>query len=72
MNEMFMLQGMDPKKFKIAVPEAEMGKQIGNAMSVNVIQRILTEALPAAGLVDKKPTDTWKSDSHIFGIKRTG
>uniref|UniRef100_A0A7S1MC65 DNA (cytosine-5-)-methyltransferase n=1 Tax=Alexandrium catenella TaxID=2925 RepID=A0A7S1MC65_ALECA len=49
--EMLRLQGMDPASFKVAVSEAQLGKQIGNAMSVNVLERLFVRVLPAAGLV---------------------
>jgi DNA (cytosine-5)-methyltransferase 1 len=50
-EEMMRLQGMRPKKFKKAVTERQLGIQIGNAMSVNVLERLFVRALPAAGLV---------------------
>ena len=50
-GEMMRLQGMKPEKFKVAVSQAQLGKQIGNAMSVNVLERLFVCALPAAGLV---------------------
>uniref|UniRef100_A0A7S1MA44 DNA (cytosine-5-)-methyltransferase n=1 Tax=Alexandrium catenella TaxID=2925 RepID=A0A7S1MA44_ALECA len=50
-TEMMRLQGMDPASFKVAVSEAQLGKQIGNAMSVNVLERLFVRVLPAAGLV---------------------
>merc|ERR1719195_846698 len=50
-DEMMRLQGMRPEKFKKAVPERQLGIQIGNAMSVNVLERLFVRALPAAGLV---------------------
>jgi len=50
-NEMMRLQGMRPNKFQKAVSERQLGIQIGNAMSVNVLERLFVRALPAAGLV---------------------
>merc|ERR1740123_229859 len=50
-DEMMRLQGMKPEKFKKAVSETQLGIQIGNAMSVNVLERLFVRALPAAGLV---------------------
>ena len=52
-KEMMRLQGIDPKSFKQVVPDSVMGQQLGNAMSVNVVERILSRALVAAGLVQK-------------------
>ena len=52
-NEMLRLQGICPAEFKVAVSDAHLGQQIGNAMSVNVIERILLRTLLAAGLTRK-------------------
>ena len=52
-REMMRLQGIDPDKFKQVVPDNVMGQQLGNAMSVNVVERILANALKAAGLTHK-------------------
>jgi len=49
-DEMMRLQGMNPASFKKAVSEAQLGKQIGNAMSVNILERLFVRVLPAAGL----------------------
>ena len=48
-HEMLRLQGIDPTQFVAAVPECTLGQQIGNAMSVNVIERILVQVLQVAG-----------------------
>ena len=54
------LQAMNPTKFKVEVSPKDLGEQIGNAMSVNVIERILVRALEAAELVAPKSlTDRW-------------
>lgn len=50
-SEMMRLQGIDPKDLRVAVPETQLGRQIGNAMSVNVLERLFARILPAAGLV---------------------
>merc|ERR1712176_1047188 len=50
-DEMMRLQGIRSGKFAKAVPERQLGIQIGNAMSVNVLERLFVRALPAAGLV---------------------
>lgn len=51
--EMMRLQGMHTPGdgFKIVVCNTEMGRQVGNGMSVNVMERLLARILPAAGLV---------------------
>ena len=42
---------MDPTNFTVAVSDTQLAKQIGNTMSVNVVERLLARILPAAGLV---------------------
>merc|ERR1711957_857686 len=55
--EVMRLMGMDPTKVKVAVTEGALGKQLGNTMSVNVVERIFVRLLPAAGLVRKALID---------------
>mmetsp|Transcript_58013 Transcript_58013/g.175372 ORF Transcript_58013/g.175372 Transcript_58013/m.175372 type:complete len:372 (-) Transcript_58013:35-1150(-) len=58
--EMMRLQGMRPESFQVAVSDAQLGKQIGNAMSVNVLERLFAQLLPAAGLVARGAvSDRW-------------
>ena len=52
-QEMFRLQGMDPTIFKISVSQTSLGQQIGNAMSVNVVERVIQSTLKAVGLLDQ-------------------
>eukprot|EP00440_Ansanella_granifera_P029953 gb/GFBE01032540.1/.p1 GENE.gb/GFBE01032540.1/~~gb/GFBE01032540.1/.p1 ORF type:complete len:381 (+),score=99.65 gb/GFBE01032540.1/:1-1143(+) len=61
LNEMLRCQGMQPGCFKQVVTDRAIGMQIGNAMSQNVIERILINLLPAAGLVqqDCRLVDRW-------------
>jgi len=60
--EMMRLQGMDPATFKVAVSANQLGKQIGNAMSCNVLERLFVRVLPAAGLVRPGAVkDRWES-----------
>ena len=61
-NEMFRLQGMDPTQFQVATSKSVLGQHIGNAMSVNVIERVLIRAIKAARLIkiDSIP-DRWES-----------
>ena len=49
-KEMMRLQGIDPSTFKQVVSDSAMGQQLGNAMSVYVIEQILANALQAANL----------------------
>jgi len=63
-GEMMGFQGMwKPQEgFKVAVSLPQLGKQVGNAMSVNVLERIFVRVLPAAGLVPaKKLHDRWEA-----------
>jgi len=44
---------------KICISDRQMGGVIGNALSQNVIEQILREALFAPGLVRVKPINNW-------------
>ena len=75
-REMMRLQGIDPDKFKQVVSDKVMGQQIGNAMSVNVVEQILGSALQAAGLViesclkeRKHDFNRWQSGRGFDSIK---
>jgi DNA (cytosine-5)-methyltransferase 1 len=71
-EEMMRLQGMNPNNFMIAVPESQLGKQLGNTMSVNVIERVLVRLLPAAKLVRHgQLKDHWKSGQAVRRLTRT-
>eukprot|EP00420_Gonyaulax_spinifera_P000433 CAMPEP_0197944630 /NCGR_PEP_ID=MMETSP1439-20131203/125506_1 /TAXON_ID=66791 /ORGANISM="Gonyaulax spinifera, Strain CCMP409" /LENGTH=373 /DNA_ID=CAMNT_0043567883 /DNA_START=64 /DNA_END=1185 /DNA_ORIENTATION=+ len=60
--EMMRMQGMHPESFKVAVSDTQLGKQIGNAMSVNVLERLFARALPASGMVrDGVLVDRWEN-----------
>lgn len=61
-REMMALQGMDLETFNQVVTDRQLGCQIGNAMSQNVVERILLRLLPAAGLVpaEKRLVDRWR------------
>lgn len=54
-DEMLRLQGFQPRQFRTVVSPSEVGKQCGNAMSVNVLERVLVNLLPAAGLAITYP-----------------
>jgi len=59
--EMMRLQGMTPEGFKVVVSDLQWGKQIGNAMSCNVLERIFVRLLPAAGLYPAaRLSDQWE------------
>ena len=65
MHEMMRFQGMNPKVlagWQECMKDRQMGHAIGNAMSVNVLQRVLCRALAAGGLIHKMQ-DPW-DDKH--------
>ena len=62
-QEMLRLQGMDVSKFEQVAPDNQLGKLIGNTMSVNVLERLFVRLLPAAGLTGEL-TDRWESATH--------
>jgi len=75
-NEMLRCQGME-RSFKQVVSDRAIGAQIGNAMSQNIIERILISLLPAAGLVthDVRLVDRWarkvaKARTNEVSLKR--
>ena len=69
--EMMRLQGMDPTKFRVVVSEAQLGKQLGNTMSVNVLERLLVRLLPAAGLASTGLRDRWADGSAVRRLATT-
>ena len=70
--EMMRLQGMSPLGFRVAVPDRELGKQLGNAMSVNVLERVFVRALPAAGLACSGAlADRWENGTALTELEKT-
>ena len=66
------LQGMDPTKLIVAISDAQLGKQLGNTMSVNVLERIFIRALPAAGLVrDGRLSDRWEAGTAVAELEKS-
>eukprot|EP00927_Polykrikos_kofoidii_P051003 TRINITY_DN4481_c0_g1_i2.p1 TRINITY_DN4481_c0_g1~~TRINITY_DN4481_c0_g1_i2.p1 ORF type:complete len:462 (+),score=82.27 TRINITY_DN4481_c0_g1_i2:36-1388(+) len=68
-HEMMRLQGMVPKNFKQVITDLQLGAQIGNSMSVNVLERIFVRLLPCAGLV---PKGTVLKDCWQGAVQRAG
>merc|ERR1719265_2766634 len=69
---MMRLQGMNPAEFNLAVTEGQLGRQLGNTMSVNVLERLLVRVLPAAKLARKRDvTDRWENGQAIKALSRT-
>ncbi|MDP7560267.1 MAG: DNA cytosine methyltransferase, partial [Planctomycetota bacterium] len=69
-EEMFRLQGMDPSIFIKVNSASTTGQQLGNAMSVNVVERLLLQILKATGLTGskKEQVDRWRSGEAIGGL----
>ena len=59
---------MDPRRLKVVVSETEFVKQLGNSMSVNVLERILAAALPAASLTAPL-RDRWASEDAVATLE---
>jgi DNA (cytosine-5)-methyltransferase 1 len=71
-TEIMRLQGMDPTKFVVATTDPQLGKQLGNTMSVNVLERLFVSLLPAARLVRKSSLrDRWASGQAVKQLSRT-
>ena len=72
--EMLRLQGINPRTFNACVPDSVVGAQIGNAMSVNIVERVLCRMLPTVGLVPhgaiKDPWIEQVDDTVPSGLKR--
>ena len=62
LNELFHLQGLSEKAcaWQTVISPRQMGKMLGNTMSLNVCERVLGRLLTAAGLVRKCPPDRWR------------
>ena len=60
-EEMMRLQGMDPRGFKLDVTKRQLAQQLGNAISLNVLERIMFKLIPAAGLGTVGVEDRWES-----------
>ena len=62
-EEMLLLQGMDPGKMKGSCSRQNLGKMVGNSMSVNVLERVLSRALNATDLVLRPLKDRWDNEN---------
>lgn len=58
-DEMLMLQGMRADVRRTGISNRQVGLMIGNAMSVNVLERLLLRLLPSVGLLPERPHDRW-------------
>ena len=63
-------QAMNSSSLHKTCSDSEMGKLIGNAMSVNVVERVLLSLFTIVGILPNSSVDRWKSMSieSIFGI----
>ena len=73
--EMARLQGLTShmaREFLDAAggDEKIVGQGVGDAMSLNVLMRVLPRALDAAGLIDTMPLDVWARHPPAAGILR--
>ena len=59
-QEMMRLQGIRENQIKNDNSEAEFGKQIGNSMSLNVVERILFAIFSTIGMLPESIYDRWK------------
>jgi len=69
-RERCRLQGLNPDKIKVAVSARQWRMQLGNTMSVNVLERLLSRLLPAAGLTGALP-DRWASGAAQTELEAT-
>ena len=71
LHEMAKLQGIDISKLDSPSTSAQLGQQIGDAMSMNVIERLITRALASTNLNVHMPAgDRWESGEaqrELFG-----
>jgi hypothetical protein len=70
-EEQMRFQGIDPPSFKMDVSESELQKQIGNAMSLCVIERLLNKLTAAAGFVNQERPDRWGNGEAIRELEES-
>lgn len=58
-DEMLTLQGIPADVHRKGISNRQVGYMIGNAMSVNVLERLLLRLLPGVGLLPERPRDRW-------------
>ncbi len=62
---------MSPSKFYVDVSEQTQGEQIGNAMSVSVIERVLRCSLRALNMIAPSVSDRWESGKALEELQST-
>ena len=63
LDEMLRIQGIIPQTIKHVVSDQRLGAMIGNAMSQNVVERLLIQTLPAAKLWPELKDRWWNLTS---------
>ena len=69
--EMLRLQGVDPTTFRQNVSDRSLGQQVGNAMSVNVVERLLYEVFRQTNLVPMNQKDRWVTGAAQAALRDT-
>ena len=70
-EEQYRLQGMGPTSIERDVSSPSLRVQIGNAMSPNVVERILGPLLPSAGFKPNASEDRWVSGKAMEQIRES-
>ena len=71
-TEMARLQGFGSwpiDQYKIHCSKTKINGAIGNAMSCNVLERILPRAFWACGLINHIPSDPWENKKYVVSGK---
>ena len=75
-REIAALQGMPSwvvnRLLQKGIPEKTLGRALGDAMSLNVLMRIVPRALSAAGLLKDLPKDNWASPKVLGSVELSG
>ena len=69
-NERMRLMGHDPKLLKLAVSTRQFEEQLGNSIALNVLERLLCQALPSVGLTGPL-LDRWRNCSRYAELAAT-
>ena len=66
--QLLKLQGIHPDVFNVngcGLSRSDLNAAVGNAMSANILERILPRVAYAAGILDQCPKDLWKDDAFV-------
>ena len=68
LEELCWVQGLNPGKdidFAAAgVSDRQAGRMLGNAMSMDIVERLLIRGCSAAGLISHEPLDPWRAGAN--------